>query len=170
MEISVVTVNPADEPFTLADARHTLELACAQLGIVSDDAELLRLGENALFHLLNDKIVVRIARNPSILPDSVPHHAPWHQFGPSVVAVAEAENAVIRDRPERTLAIGERLQPLAGKYPGTASTWPPRTSPCASTPKPSMSSRTCAAPARNGSPCSATPPASSPASSTSAGP
>ncbi len=49
--------------------------------------------------------------------DFVPPHAPWHQFGPSVVAVAEAENAVIRDRPEQALAIGERLAPQARKYP-----------------------------------------------------
>lgn len=36
----------------------------------------------------------------------MPPHAPWHQFGPSVVAVAEAENALIVDRPDRALAIG----------------------------------------------------------------
>jgi len=46
----------------------------------------------------------------------VPPHAPWHRFGPSVVAVAEAENAVIQDRPDRTLAIGRSLQPQAHRY------------------------------------------------------
>jgi transcriptional regulator with XRE-family HTH domain len=48
--------------------------------------------------------------------DFVPPHAPWHRFGPSVVAVAEAESAVIRDRPQRTLAIGRRLKPQARRY------------------------------------------------------
>jgi transcriptional regulator with XRE-family HTH domain len=48
--------------------------------------------------------------------DFVPPHAPWHRFGPSVVAVAEAESALIRARPDRTLAIGRRLKPQAHRY------------------------------------------------------
>jgi transcriptional regulator with XRE-family HTH domain len=48
--------------------------------------------------------------------DFVPPHAPWHRFGPSVVAVAEAESAVIQDRPDRTLVIGRRLKPQAHRY------------------------------------------------------
>lgn len=33
-----------------------------------------------------------------------------------MVTVAEAESAVIRDRPDRTLAIGRRLKPQARRY------------------------------------------------------
>jgi transcriptional regulator with XRE-family HTH domain len=63
--------------------------------------------------------MIRLAKAAAAVTgtDFVPAHAPWHQFGPSVVAVAEAENAVIRDHPERTLAIGQRLAPQARKYP-----------------------------------------------------
>lgn len=60
--------------------------------------------------------MIRLARAAAAVAggDFVPPHAPWHRFGPSVVAVAEAENAVIR--PDRTLAIGRSLQPQAHRY------------------------------------------------------
>lgn len=63
--------------------------------------------------------LIRLARASAAVAggDFVPPHAPWHQFGPSVVAVAEAENAVIRERPDRTLAIGHRLRSQAHKFP-----------------------------------------------------
>ncbi len=63
--------------------------------------------------------LIRLARAGAAVAggDFVPPHAPWHQFGPSVVAVAEAENAVIRGRPDRTLAIGHRLSSQAHKFP-----------------------------------------------------
>ena len=63
--------------------------------------------------------MIRLARAAAAVagPDFVPPHAPWHRFGPSVVAVAEAENAVVRDRPERALAIGRRLRSQAHRYP-----------------------------------------------------
>src|SRR6266487_1164815 len=62
--------------------------------------------------------MIRLARAAAAVAggDFVPPHAPWHRFGPSVVAVAEAENAVIQDRPDRTLAIGRSLQPQAHRY------------------------------------------------------
>ena len=62
--------------------------------------------------------MIRLARAAADVAggDFVPPHAPWHRFGPSVVAVAEAESAVIRDRPDRTLAIGRRLKPQARRY------------------------------------------------------
>jgi transcriptional regulator with XRE-family HTH domain len=62
--------------------------------------------------------MIRLARAAAAVAggDFVPPHAPWHRFGPSVVAVAEAENALIRDRPDRTLAIGRRLRPQAHRY------------------------------------------------------
>lgn len=63
--------------------------------------------------------MIRLARAAAAVAgnDFVPPHAPWHQFGPSVVAVAEAENALIKDRPDTALAIGRRLSPIAHKYP-----------------------------------------------------
>jgi hypothetical protein len=44
-------------------------LACAAVGLRSASAELLRLGENALFHLPGPAAVVRIARSADLLPD-----------------------------------------------------------------------------------------------------
>jgi Ser/Thr protein kinase RdoA (MazF antagonist) len=46
----------------------TLEEACAQAGLSSDGAELLRLGENAIYQLAADPVVVRIARAADRLP------------------------------------------------------------------------------------------------------
>jgi Ser/Thr protein kinase RdoA (MazF antagonist) len=46
----------------------TLEEACAQAGLSSDGAELLRLGENAIYQLAADPVVVRIARSADRLP------------------------------------------------------------------------------------------------------
>src|SRR5215831_5359209 len=44
------------------DAAAVLEEACSDAGLRSDGAELIRMGENALFRLPHDKVVVRIAR------------------------------------------------------------------------------------------------------------
>jgi Ser/Thr protein kinase RdoA (MazF antagonist) len=41
----------------------TLEEACARVGLSSEDAELLRLGENAIYQLASEPVVVRIARS-----------------------------------------------------------------------------------------------------------
>jgi transcriptional regulator with XRE-family HTH domain len=41
--------------------------------------------------------------------DFILPYNPWQVFGPATVAVIAAENAMILDRPEATLAIGERL-------------------------------------------------------------
>jgi len=46
----------------------TLEEACAQAGLASDGAELLRLGENAIYQLAADPVVIRIARSADRLP------------------------------------------------------------------------------------------------------
>ena len=46
----------------------TLEEACAQAGFSSDGAELLRMGENAIYQLAADPVVVRIARSADRLP------------------------------------------------------------------------------------------------------
>jgi Ser/Thr protein kinase RdoA (MazF antagonist) len=46
----------------------TLQEACARAGLRSDGAELLRLGENAIYRLAAAPVVVRIARSASRLP------------------------------------------------------------------------------------------------------
>jgi Ser/Thr protein kinase RdoA (MazF antagonist) len=46
----------------------TLNEACAQAGWSSDRAKLLRLGENAIYKLAADPVVVRIARSADRLP------------------------------------------------------------------------------------------------------
>lgn len=48
--------------FSAASAQKTLRTACAQFGLDSSGAVLIRLGENALFHLPKAEMVVRIAR------------------------------------------------------------------------------------------------------------
>lgn len=57
-------------PFTSADALATLEEACSQAGIPNDEAELIRLGENAIFRLAREPIVVRIGRSADVLKDA----------------------------------------------------------------------------------------------------
>jgi hypothetical protein len=46
----------------------TLREACARAGLSSDRAELLRLGENAIYALAGVPVVVRIARSADRLP------------------------------------------------------------------------------------------------------
>ena len=54
--------DPAAE-FSSSAVLPTLQQACAQAGFSSDGAELLRLGENAIFQLAAAPVVVRIARS-----------------------------------------------------------------------------------------------------------
>lgn len=56
--------------FTSADAAATLRKACGEAGISGDDAELMRLGENAIFRLPQEGMVVRIARSIDVLADA----------------------------------------------------------------------------------------------------
>jgi len=53
-----------------ADAATVLEEACSEAGLQSDGAELIRMGENALFRLPSDRVVVRIARGIDVLGDA----------------------------------------------------------------------------------------------------
>ena len=57
-------------PFTSAAARAPLEEACSQAGIPSQGAELIRLGENAIFRLAREPVVVRIGRGADVLQDA----------------------------------------------------------------------------------------------------
>jgi hypothetical protein len=53
-----------------ADAVTVLEEASCDAGIQGDEAELIRMGENALLRLPHDRIVVRIARSIDVLRDA----------------------------------------------------------------------------------------------------
>jgi aminoglycoside phosphotransferase (APT) family kinase protein len=56
--------------FTTAEALATLDEACHASGFSPEAAELLRLGENAIFRLAQDPVVVRIARSLDVMADA----------------------------------------------------------------------------------------------------
>lgn len=56
--------------FSSSDVFITLAESCAAVGLASEGAELIRLGENAIFRLATDPIVVRIARGADVLKDA----------------------------------------------------------------------------------------------------
>ncbi|MEV3978211.1 phosphotransferase family protein [Nonomuraea sp. NPDC049655] len=56
-------------PFTTTEALATLHETCESTGLASQDARLIRLGENALFALPAEQVVVRIARSVEVLDD-----------------------------------------------------------------------------------------------------
>ena len=65
---------PAGKPagrggFSAASTRRTLEAACAAAGLDAGGAELLRLGENAIYRLRSVPLVARIARTADYLAD-----------------------------------------------------------------------------------------------------
>ncbi|MFI6178562.1 phosphotransferase [Nonomuraea sp. NPDC051191] len=55
--------------FTTTEALATLHETCESTGLASQDARLIRLGENALFALPAEQVVVRIARSVEVLDD-----------------------------------------------------------------------------------------------------
>jgi len=57
--------------FSIASAEDSLRAACAAVSLATDDARLIRLGENALFHLVKAEVVVRIARTMDYWADAV---------------------------------------------------------------------------------------------------
>ena len=65
-----MTMSRPSPPFTAADASASLEEACCAVGLHSQGADLLRLGENAIFRLAQEPVVVRIGRGPAILADA----------------------------------------------------------------------------------------------------
>lgn len=81
--------------FTPQSTRKTLDLAGEMVGVATEDAHLLRMGENALFHLSADGIVVRIARTMDYWEDVVREVAvsKWlHDVGlPAAEVVEEIE-------------------------------------------------------------------------------
>jgi Ser/Thr protein kinase RdoA (MazF antagonist) len=60
-------VPDATAEFSSSAARPVLDAACAQAGLDSAGAELLRIGENAMFRLASAPVVARIARSPDRL-------------------------------------------------------------------------------------------------------
>jgi len=56
--------------FTPESSRTTLLGACRAIGVESQGARLLRLGENAIYHLPDIDLVVRIARGVDVLGDA----------------------------------------------------------------------------------------------------
>lgn len=59
----------SDSGFSADGTRRTLEIACAAVGLDAGGAELLRLGENAIYRLRSAPLVARIARTVDYLPD-----------------------------------------------------------------------------------------------------
>ncbi|MFI1754775.1 phosphotransferase enzyme family protein [Streptomyces sp. NPDC020571] len=58
----------SDERFTSATATRVMAAACRAAGLDGDGAELIRLGENALFRLTSVPVIVRVARGREWLP------------------------------------------------------------------------------------------------------
>ncbi|MCK2221926.1 aminoglycoside phosphotransferase family protein [Actinomadura sp. ATCC 31491] len=94
---------PATVPFTSQEAQATLQEACRVAGLASGDARLIRLGENALFVLAAERVVVRIARNLDVLDDARKEVAvsTWlHEAGlPAARTTHHSQPLVVRDRP-----------------------------------------------------------------------
>jgi hypothetical protein len=55
--------------FSAESTRQTLEIVCSVAGLDAGGAELLRLGENAIYRLRSVPLVARIARTVDYLPD-----------------------------------------------------------------------------------------------------
>ncbi|MBW0091526.1 aminoglycoside phosphotransferase family protein [Pseudonocardia sp. KRD-184] len=56
--------------FSRESTRIVLDEACDRIGVSHDGAELLRLGENAIYHVPSAPLVVRIARGPRYWDDA----------------------------------------------------------------------------------------------------
>jgi hypothetical protein len=63
------TADQAGGGFSADSTRRTLGLACTAAGLDAGGAELLRLGENAIYRLRSVPLVARIARTLDYLPD-----------------------------------------------------------------------------------------------------
>ncbi|MER5785264.1 aminoglycoside phosphotransferase family protein [Streptomyces mobaraensis] len=89
------------EGFTAAEAGRVMAAACRSAGLDGAGAELIRLGENALFRLASAPVIVRVARSSDYLP-SVRKEvavARWlHQEGfPAGRVVEDLEQPVVVD-------------------------------------------------------------------------
>ncbi|MGW3646664.1 phosphotransferase enzyme family protein [Streptomyces sp. NPDC000878] len=61
----------SEEGFTSAGAARVLDAACRAAGLDGSGAELIRLGENALFRLASVPVIVRVARGEEWLPTAL---------------------------------------------------------------------------------------------------
>jgi tRNA A-37 threonylcarbamoyl transferase component Bud32 len=59
------------QPFGAESSRDVLHEVCRSVGLHVGRTELLRLGENAIYHLLETDVVVRIARTMDYWPDAL---------------------------------------------------------------------------------------------------
>ncbi|MGW4412458.1 phosphotransferase [Nonomuraea sp. NPDC004702] len=60
---------PSTVPFTSQEAFATLQEVCQTVGLVTKGARLIRLGENAVFVLAAENVIVRIARSLAVIDD-----------------------------------------------------------------------------------------------------
>ena len=104
--VAILRGGSAAEPggsgdFSATGTRRTLEAACAAVGLDATDAELLRLGENAIYRLASTPLVARIARTIHYLPaiEAEVAVARWlESVGfPAVRLAGPAEQPVIAD-------------------------------------------------------------------------
>ncbi|MEU1465592.1 aminoglycoside phosphotransferase family protein [Streptomyces sp. NPDC005727] len=58
-----------DAGFTAGGTAPVLRDACRSAGLDPAGAELLRLGSNAVYRLVSEPVIVRIARDPAVLPE-----------------------------------------------------------------------------------------------------
>ncbi|MER5320858.1 aminoglycoside phosphotransferase family protein [Streptosporangium roseum] len=90
-------------PFTASEAHKTLEAACRKIGLSAEDARLLRLGENAIFQLSAEKVIVRIARSAEVLSDATKEVAVAEWLRESGLPASEPagyeQPIMVRDRP-----------------------------------------------------------------------
>jgi len=95
--------------FSAAGTRRTLEIACSAAGLDAGDAELLRLGENAIYRLRSVPLVARIARTVDYLPDIKTEVAAarWLESAgfPAVRLAGPAEQPLVAD--ERVVTFWE---------------------------------------------------------------
>ncbi|HUK71997.1 MAG TPA: aminoglycoside phosphotransferase family protein [Streptosporangiaceae bacterium] len=86
-----------------AEARAVLREACSRAGIDGTEAELIRLGENAIFRLAAENVIVRIGRGPEVLKDAEKEVAvaSWlHRFAfPAAQPTAHVQPIVVEGRP-----------------------------------------------------------------------
>jgi Ser/Thr protein kinase RdoA (MazF antagonist) len=87
--------------FSSSAVLYVLQEACRGAGLSSENAELLRLGENAIYQLVNDPVVVRIARSADRLPRVEPELcvARWLAAAniPAVRVIEDVEQPLLVD-------------------------------------------------------------------------
>jgi hypothetical protein len=86
MVAGVTDATDSTASFSAAAAEGVLVAACEVAGLDGSGARLLRLGENALFHLPAEAVVVRIARTMDYWRDVVKELLPKHYLSSATSA------------------------------------------------------------------------------------